>query len=104
MCIRDRYRIAGLEFPDNPNFQKYGGGTLKEDWRRSNTDSIISMLSRAIKKENRKCQFGVSPFGVWRNKDKDPVNGSNTNGASSNFDDLYADICLLYTSPSPRDS
>ena len=88
------YRIVGQEFPDDPNFQKYGGGMLKEDWRRSNTDSIISILSRAIKKENSKCQFGVSPFGVWRNKEKDPVNGSNTNGASSNFDDLYADILL----------
>ena len=88
------YRIAGQEFPDDSNFQKYGAGMLKADWRRSNTDSIISMLSRAIKKENRKCQFGVSPFGVWRNKEKDPINGSNTNGASSNFDDLYANILL----------
>ena len=88
------YRLAGKEFPDDSNFQKNGNGMTKADWRRSNTDSIISMLSRAIKKENSKCQFGVSPFGVWRNKDKDPVNGSNTNGASSNFDDLYADILL----------
>ena len=66
----------------------------RDDWRRSNTDSIISMLSKVIKKENPKCQFGISPFGVWRNISKDPVNGSKTNGASSNYDDLYADILL----------
>ena len=88
------YRIAGKEFPDDESFVKYGNGLLKDDWRRSNTDSIIAMLSRGIKQENSKCQFGISPFGVWRNKDKDPVDGSNTNGASSNYDDLYADILL----------
>jgi hypothetical protein len=66
----------------------------REDWRRSNTDSVISMLSRAIKDENKKCQFGISPFGVWRNADKDSIDGSKTNGAQTNYDDLYADILL----------
>jgi len=88
------YRIAGKEFPDEASYQLYGKGMKKDDWRRSNTDSIIAMLSRAIKKENSKCQFGISPFGVWRNKEKDPVDGSNTNGAQTNYDDLYADILL----------
>lgn len=88
------YRIAGKEFPDNANFLRYGNGMIKDDWRRSNVDSIIWMLSTAIKKENPKCQFGISPFGVWRNEDKDPVNGSKTNGAQTNYDDLYADILL----------
>ena len=88
------YKIAGKEFPDYITYNKYGNGMHKDDWRRSNTDSIISMLSIAIKKENPKCQFGISPFGVWRNLDKDPVNGSKTNGAQTNYDDLYADILL----------
>ena len=88
------YRIAGKEFPDNEKYLQYGNGMNKDDWRRSNVDSIILMLSNAIKKENPKCQFGISPFGVWRNQDKDPVNGSKTNGAQTNYDDLYADILL----------
>ncbi len=88
------YHIAGKEFPDEASYQLFGKGMKKDDWRRSNTDSIIAMLSRAIKKESSKCQFGISPFGVWRNKEKDPVDGSNTNGAQSNYDDLYADILL----------
>jgi uncharacterized lipoprotein YddW (UPF0748 family) len=88
------YRIAGKEFPDEASYRQYGNGMKKDDWRRSNTDSIIAMLSRAIKKENSKCQFGISPFGVWRNQEKDPVDGSKTNGAQTNYDDLYADILL----------
>jgi len=88
------YQIPGKEFPDDTSYKLYGNGLSKADWRRSNTDSIIAKLSRAIKNENIKCQFGISPFGVWRNVERDPVNGSNTNGAISNYDNLYADILL----------
>jgi uncharacterized lipoprotein YddW (UPF0748 family) len=88
------YRITGKEFPDEENYKLYGNGMSKDDWRRSNTDSIIKMLSIAIKKENKKCQFGISPFGVWRNMDKDSINGSNTRAGQTNYDDLYADILL----------
>jgi len=87
------YRIAGKEFPDNANYLRYGNGMNKEDWRRSNVDSIILMLSTTIKKANPKCQFGISPFGVWRNDDKDPE-GSKTKAGQTNYDDLYADILL----------
>ena len=88
------YRIEGKEFPDYQTYKKYGNGMNKEDWRRSNVDSIIVMLYHTIKQENSKCQFGISPFGVWRNEDRDPVNGSKTTRAQSNYDDLYADILL----------
>jgi uncharacterized lipoprotein YddW (UPF0748 family) len=87
------YRIAGLEFPDTRNFYKYGNGMSLADWRRSNVDSIIHLIGRAIREENRYCKFGVSPFGVWRNKSQD-AEGSNTRGGLTNYDDLYADILL----------
>ena len=87
------YRIAGKEFDDAASFKKNGNGLNKEEWRRSNVDSIIVMLSKAIKEENPYCQFGISPFGVWRNIDKDPE-GSNTKAGVTNYDDLYADILL----------
>jgi uncharacterized lipoprotein YddW (UPF0748 family) len=87
------YRIAGKEFGDDASFKKYGNGMEKETWRRSNVDSIICMLSKVIKQENKYCQFGISPFGVWRNIDKDPE-GSNTKAGQTNYDDLYADILL----------
>ena len=88
------YPIEGKAFFDDASFKLNGNGLNKADWRRSNTDSIIAALSAVIKKENKQCQFGISPFGVWRNLDKDPVNGSNTAGALTNYDDLYADILL----------
>jgi uncharacterized lipoprotein YddW (UPF0748 family) len=87
------YRIAGKEFGDAVSFKKYGNGLDKEAWRRSNVDSIIVKLSRVIKEENPYCQFGISPFGVWRNIDKDPE-GSITKAGQTNYDDLYADILL----------
>ena len=37
-------------------------------------------------------KFGVSPFGIYRNKKSDP-NGSETNGLQ-NYDDLYADVLM----------
>jgi uncharacterized lipoprotein YddW (UPF0748 family) len=87
------YRIAGKEFPDDSSFSKYNNGLSKDDWRRSNVDSIIVFLSRVIKEENKQCQFGISPFGIWRNKSQDP-DGSETQGGQTNYDDLYADILL----------
>jgi uncharacterized lipoprotein YddW (UPF0748 family) len=87
------YRIAGKEFNDAASFKLNGNGLDKEAWRRSNVDSIIVMLSKAIKEENPYCQFGISPFGVWRNIDKDPE-GSNTKAGVTNYDDLYADILM----------
>jgi uncharacterized lipoprotein YddW (UPF0748 family) len=87
------YRIVGKEFPDEASYRKYGNNMPKDDWRRSNTDSIIVKLSRTIKKENPTCQFGISPFGVWRNASQHPM-GSNTKAGQTNYDDLYADILL----------
>lgn len=89
------YRIAKKEFPDSASFAKYGNGMTKDDWRRSNVDSIILKLSRTIKEENKYCKFGISPFGVWRNSSKDST-GSETQAGQTNYDDLYADI-LLWT-------
>ena len=87
------YRIAGKEFPDDAKYKQYGNGMSKDTWRRSNTDSIIVMLGKAIKETNKKCRFGISPFGVWRNASVDSM-GSNTKAGQTNYDDLYADILL----------
>ena len=86
------YPVAGRDFPDDAKYKQYGNGMNKYDWRRSNTDSIITMISRTIKETNPKCRFGISPFGIWRNSYTDPL-GSYTRGLS-NYDDLYADILL----------
>jgi len=87
------YPIPGKVFPDYHSFLKYGKGRKRDDWRRSNVDSIIFRLYRTIKVANKDCQFGISPFGVWRNQDKDP-RGSTTQAGPTNYDFLYADILL----------
>ena len=65
----------------------------KDDWRRSNVDSVISKLTAVIHGVKPWVKFGISPFGVWRNKDKDPE-GSPTHAGQTNYDDLYADVLL----------
>lgn len=87
------YRIANKEFPDTASYVRYNRGLSREDWRRSNVDSVIAHLSQAIKQENPHCKFGISPFGVWRNSDRDPE-GSVTKAGQTNYDDLYANILL----------
>ncbi|MDB5231832.1 MAG: glycoside hydrolase [Chitinophagaceae bacterium] len=87
------YRIAGREFPDQASYEKFGNGLSKDDWRRSNCDTIIKRLHETIKSVNPKMKFGISPFGVWRNQSKDPE-GSATKAGQTNYDDLYADILL----------
>ena len=87
------YGIAGKEFPDQTSFENSGTTLSKDDWRRSNVDSIILAISKAIKQEKKYVRFGISPFSVWRNKDKDP-RGSDSKAGQTNYDDLYANILL----------
>jgi uncharacterized lipoprotein YddW (UPF0748 family) len=83
----------GNEFGDRKAFEKYGNGMKKAEWRRSNCDSIIKTMHDIIRSTKPNVKFGISPFGVWRNKAVDP-SGSKTKGGLSNYDDLYADILL----------
>jgi uncharacterized lipoprotein YddW (UPF0748 family) len=88
------YRIAGKEFPDQQAFENYPRGfsaNEKEDWRRDNVDLIIKQLHDSIQTTAPQVEFGISPFGVWRNQSKDPK-GSATKAGQTNYDDLYADI------------
>lgn len=87
------YRIAGKEFPDQKDFEKYGKGLNKEVWRRSNCDSVILLIHNIVRSTNPHIKFGISPFGVWRNKSQDAM-GSDTRAGQTNYDDLYADILL----------
>lgn len=87
------YKVPGKSFNDDATYKKYNRGLNKEDWRRSNCDTIIKQLSATVHSIKPGVQFGISPFGVWRNKSKDPE-GSETKAGVTNYDDLYADIML----------
>ncbi len=89
------YPAAGVPIPDERQFAQYNAGGFKniEDWRRDNVNLFVKQLSETIHKTKPWVKFGVSPFGIYRNKKSDPVNGSDTNGLQ-NYDDLYADVLL----------
>ena len=81
-------------FPDTVSFSLYNRGFFpdaKADWRRENVDIIIKMLNDTIKSTKPWVKFGISPFGVWRNKSDDP-RGSDTKAGTTNYDQLYADV------------
>ncbi|AZS16183.1 family 10 glycosylhydrolase [Paenibacillus lutimineralis] len=83
------YPVAGVNFPDDASYSKYGNGMNREDWRRHNVNTLIQNLSKAIKDKKPYVQFGISPFGIWKNIDSDPE-GSNTRGTES-YTAIYAD-------------
>lgn len=77
---------------DSQSYAKFGGEMPVDDWRRHNVDLLIEMLHKQIKEVKPWVRFGVSPFGIWRNKKSDPK-GSDSNGLQ-NYDDLYANVLL----------
>lgn len=87
------YPYPGNEpFDDSKEYNAYksSGGTMTLDnWRRDNVNTIVKGLNTAIKQIKPYVKFGISPFGIWRNKGTDPT-GSDTNG-QQNYDGLYAD-------------
>lgn len=95
------YPVAGKSFPDDASFARYGkaqGYTSNQraDWRRNNVNSLIKDIKYTIATTKPWVRFGISPFGIYRNKRSTPDgSGSDTNGLQ-NYDDLYADV-LLWT-------
>ncbi len=94
------YPIEGEEFDDEAAFRKYGASqgfsaaSQKGDWRRYNVTLLIKELNEAIKSLKPWVRFGISPFGIHRNKKDTPDgSGSETNGLS-NYEQLYADVPL----------
>lgn len=87
------YRIEGQEFPDTLSFSIYHRGFTqdkKEDWRRDNINLLVKELADTINQIKPWVHFGISPFGVWRNKSQDP-DGSDTQTLQTNYDDLFGD-------------
>ena len=107
--IVSRYDIQGIHMDDY--FYPYPAGkqqipdtqTFKDnprgfdniaDWRRNNVNMAIREIHQAIRSIKPEVEFGISPFGVWRNQSRDSINGSATRAGITNYDDLYADVLL----------
>ena len=84
------YPVAGVPIPDDASFARYGQNFNRAHWRRENVNQLIYDLSQTIHQLKPWVKFGVSPFGIYRNK-RSWDQGSATNG-TQNFDDLYADV------------
>ncbi len=63
--------------------------TTVEAWRRHNVDTFVRTVSERIKAAKPWVKFGISPFGIWRNRATDPL-GSDTGGSQS-YDLQFAD-------------
>lgn len=88
------YPAGGKQIPDSETFAKYPRGFEDiRDWRRDNVNLAIQAISETIHECKDTVEFGISPFGVWRNADVDST-GSATKAGITNYDDLYADIRL----------
>lgn len=85
------YRIPKVPFPDSISYARYGMGKEWDAWRRQNVDLFMEMLHAEIKAVRPDLKIGVSPFGVWRNNDRDP-HGSATQAGQTSYDDLFADV------------
>ena len=85
------YRVPGQTLRDGPTFKTYGQVFASiDDWRRNNVDLLIKQISDSIRAVKPHVKFGISPFGIWKNRsDRDP-DGSETQGNSSYYQ-LYAD-------------
>ena len=88
------YPVGEKTIPDQETFIRYQRGFEDiRDWRRDNVNMAIQAISQTIHECRSDVQFGISPFGVWRNASVDST-GSATQAGITNYDDLYADIRL----------
>lgn len=91
-------------FDDSAQFEKYGKDFVRkskledkteteqlEHWRRNNVNLMVKDIHDGIRESGteKRVRFGISPFGIWRNKRTDP-SGSDTRGLQS-YDAIYAD-------------
>jgi uncharacterized lipoprotein YddW (UPF0748 family) len=83
------YPGKGTKFNDSAAFKKYGKGKDLGDWRRENINTLVAEVSETVHGTKPHVKFGISPFGIWRNKSNDPA-GSDTRGMSA-YDSIYAD-------------
>lgn len=85
----DDYFYPSSSFPDDASYKKYGKGQNKDNWRRENVNTLLRRVKEVVNTRPG-CEFGVSPFGIWRNKSNSCPDGSETSGSQS-YNNMYAD-------------
>ncbi len=93
--IVKKYYVDGIHFDDYfyPYNYPLPKGESREgnvaDKRREAVNDMMRLVNKVIKSTRECVQFGVSPFGVWKNKSSDP-RGSDTKNLESYYE-VYAD-------------
>lgn len=93
--IIKNYDVDGIHFDDYfypynyplPEGEDRDGEVANN--RREAVNNLIRVIYKVIKSTKPSVQFGVSPYGVWKNKSSDPI-GSDSNSLESYYD-LYMD-------------
>lgn len=75
----ENYAVDGVHFDDyfyayggtsndldQIEYDTYGNGMSRGDWRRDNVNRMIDTVYRVVQETLPAARFGVSPFGIWR--------------------------------------
>ncbi len=79
------------DFPDDASWKNYlasGGKLSRGNWRRESVNNFIYKVHKGIKEIKPNVKFGLSPFGIWRPRNPESVEGFDQ------YDQLYADAKL----------
>lgn len=98
------YPYEYIDDPDEEEKAKAVGFEKISDFRRYNVDLMIELIHNKLAKLDRKVEFGISPFGIYRTDikyfkedDKDnekawELGSNNASGCTTNYANLYADV------------
>lgn len=94
--LDDYFYPSNTAFNDDAAYLAYAAGNAvalmdRDEWRRANINAFVRQLDAAVHAAKPKLAFGISPFGVWRNKSADPT-GSETRASVTAYDSMHADV------------
>jgi uncharacterized lipoprotein YddW (UPF0748 family) len=91
--LDDYFYPSSGTFDDQQAYASYNakGFTDIDAWRRDNINQFVQQLGKSIHAVKPKVEFGISPFGVWRNK-ADDSSGSDTTASITAYDSMHADV------------
>ncbi|KGP81673.1 MULTISPECIES: family 10 glycosylhydrolase [unclassified Paenibacillus] len=91
--LDDYFYPSNVTFNDDVAFKAYNtlNTSDRAEWRRDNINQFVKQLGESIHKVKAGVQYGISPFGVWRNKSVD-MTGSDTKAGVTAYDSMNADV------------
>ncbi|MFB9325177.1 family 10 glycosylhydrolase [Paenibacillus aurantiacus] len=91
--LDDYFYPSSGTFADDAAFAQYNPSGIKDkgDWRRENINAFVRQVDAAVHATKPDMRFGISPFGVWRNKAVD-ASGSDTKAGVTAYDSMNADV------------